>query len=84
MCFVSNTLQKCIEYPCSVDLTLNFFQLQTVFTNTTQSVPNLTLIVTEIRNTNCDDSKTQFGQNSRTLIKKKNLKKSLNCNKTQN
>ena len=74
MCLVSNTLQECIEKPCSVDLALHFFQQQTIFTNTTQSEPNFTLIVPELKNSNCDDSKTEIGQNSRTpIVKKKNF-----------
>ena len=49
-------------------------------------MPKFTLIVPELKNSNFDGSKTQLGQNSRTQIVKKSLKKkkSLNCNKTQN
>ena len=47
-------------------------------------LPNFTPNVTELINSNCDDSKTQLGQNSRTQIGKKTFKKSFNCNKTQN
>ena len=39
--------------------------------------------MTELINSNCDDSKTQGGQNSN-CEKKKTLKQSLYCHKTQN
>ena len=58
---------------------------------TTQSVTkfNCNLIVTELRNSNCDNSKTQMGQNSKmqivTQIKKCKCKKTHNsiCSKTK-
>ena len=43
---------------------------------------NLTQIVTELRNSNCDNSKTQLGQNSKTPIVTE-LYKNLNFTKSQ-
>ena len=85
MCLVSNTLQECVEYPCSVDLTLSFF-INKLFSPTQFKVSqHFTLIVTELRNSNCDNSKNQLGLNSRPKMvrRKKTKKKSFNCNKTQ-
>ena len=56
--------------------TTNFFSKKIVFIKKTQ-------IVTELRNSNCENSATQLGQNSKTLILTEQTKK-LNCNKTQN
>ena len=45
-------------------------------------MPTFTLIVRELRNSKCDDSKTKLGPNSRTeMARKKTFKKGLYCKK---